>query len=88
MTNQKIFITKYALTSGVIEIEAEIKESPNFKKGISAYGSLSNNQYKTGFFNDDFHLIKEEALMDCEKRRKKKIESLKKQILKLEKLSF
>jgi hypothetical protein len=40
------------------------------------------------FYNDDFHLTKEDALKDAEKRRKKKIESMKKQISKLERLSF
>lgn len=82
---QKVFITKYALTSGIEEAELDVKENPeHFKK--SCYGKWKG--WTQGFYNDDFHLTKEEALIDAEKRRKKKIESLKRQIAKLEKLSF
>ena len=82
---QKVFITKYALTSGIEEAEMDVKlNNPNFKK--SCYGKFKG--FSQGFYNDDFHLTKEDALKDAEKRRKKKIESLKKQISKLEQLSF
>jgi len=82
---QKVFITKYALTNGIEEVELDVKENPeHFKK--SCYGKWKG--YSQGFYNDDFHLTKEEALIDAEKRRKKKIESLKKQIQKLERMSF
>ena len=78
-----IYVTKYCLTSSIFKIEAEIKENKSFKKGISAYGKIPNG-YNTGFYNDDFHLTEEEALNDAENRRIRKIESLKKQITKLE----
>lgn len=82
---QKVFITKYALTSGISEINAEVKETPeHFKKRCY----VRTNGLIQGFYNDDFHLTKEEALIDAEKKRKKKIESLKKQIEKLERLTF
>jgi hypothetical protein len=79
---QKIYITKYALTKGIVEAEAEIKESPYFQK--CAY---AKDYYIGGFFNDDFHFTKEEAVAHAEKQRLKKIESLKKQISKLENIS-
>ena len=82
---QKVFITKYALTSGIEEIEMEVKlNDAHFKK--SCYGKFKG--FSQRFYNDDFHLTKEDALKDAEKKRKKKIESLKKQISKLEQLSF
>ena len=82
---QKVFITKYALTSGIVEIEMDVKlDDPYFKK--KCYGKFKG--VSQGFYNDEIHLNKEEALKDAEKRRKKKIESLKKQISKLEELSF
>ena len=82
---QKVFITKYALTSGIEEVEMDVMlDDPSFKK--KCFGNYNN--LKLGFYNDDFHLTMEDALKDAEKRRKKKIESLKKQISKLEKLSF
>ena len=81
---QKVFITKYALTIGISEINAEVKENPeHFKK----HCYVRTNGLIQGFYNDDFHLTKE-ALIDAEKKRKKKIESLKKQIEKLVRLTF
>ena len=82
-----IYITKYCLTSSIFKIEAEIKENKHFKKGISAYGKLPNGS-NMGFYNNDFHLTEEEALKDAENRRTRKIESLKKQINKLDKKQF
>lgn len=80
-----VFITKYALTSGIIEMEAEIKDCDWSKKKTSAWGKIEGG-YPTGFYNNDFHLTKEEAEVDVKQRIDKKIESLKKQIKKLENL--
>jgi hypothetical protein len=82
---QKVFITKYALTTGIQELEMDVTiNDENFSK--KCYGKFDG--ILIGYFNDDFHLTKEEALKDAEKRRQKKIELLKRQIAKLEKLSF
>jgi len=82
---QKVFVTKYALSNGIEEVEMEVTLNPeHFDK--KCYGRWKG--YSQCFYNDDFHLTKEEALIDAEKRRKKKIESLKKQIQKLERMSF
>lgn len=82
---QKAFITKYALSSGIEEVEMDvILNDPHFTKK----GYRKQNGFQQSFYNDDFHLTKEDAIKDAEKRRKKKIESLQKQISKLEKLSF
>ena len=82
---QKVFISKYALTSGIQEAEMYVTlNDTHFKK--KCYGKFKG--FSQGFYNDDFHLTKEDALKDAEKRRKKKVESLKKQIEKLENMSF
>ena len=82
---QKIFVTKYALTDGIEEVEMDVTlNDTHFKK--KCYGKYKG--FSQGFYNDDFHLTKEDALKDAEKRRKKKIESFKKQIAKLEQMSF
>ena len=80
---KKAFITKYALTSGILEQELEVEEHPQYFKKYAHDKSMNRS-----YFNDEFHLTKEEAIKDAEKRRIKKIESLKKQILKLENLKF
>ena len=85
---EKVFITKYCLTSGIIEIEADIMKCPFSKKGISVWGKLPDGLSATGFFNDDFHLTREDAVKDANKRRAKKIENLIKQMKKLENLCF
>lgn len=73
----KAYITKYALTDGIIEKEGEIVKDTYF------------NVRKYGFFSKgDYFFTKEEAIEKAEQMRLKKIESLKKQILKLEKLTF
>jgi hypothetical protein len=82
---QKVFITKYALTNGIEEVEMDVILNPeHFDK--KCWGKWKG--YSQGFYNNDFHLTKDEALNDAEKRRKKKIESLKKQISKLERMTF
>lgn len=80
---QKVFITKYALTSGIIECDMDIKED-----GKWCHGKPEGFAFATGFFGNEFHLTKEEAYADCNLRKEKKIISLKKQILKVEKLTF
>jgi len=48
---QKVFITKYALTSGIIECEMEVRENEK-----SCYGTPKGFVFLTGFYNNDFHL--------------------------------
>lgn len=80
----KVFITKYALTSGIKEVETEIhkstfKDYPNY---------IRDSAYLFHYIGKDAFLNKSEALQKAENMRKKKIASLRKQIEKLEKLSF
>jgi hypothetical protein len=80
---QKVFITKYALTSGIIVADMDVREDAGY-----CWGKPPGYRYATGFSGKDFHLTKEEALQDCENRRIKKIATLKKQIVNLENLKF
>ncbi len=80
---KKVFITKYALSTGIIECVMDVSTETK-----SCHGKPDGFPFYTGFYGTDFHLTKEEALKDCEKRKEKKIKSLEKQLLKIKKLSF
>jgi hypothetical protein len=82
MEKTKVFIIKYALTSGIEEKELEIK--------TSSFGNefVEENYYFFWKKKNEYFLTREEAVNHCEQMRKKKIESLKKQIAKLEKITF
>lgn len=80
---KKVYITKYALTKGVIEKDGEIADYGNGHVRAFVHGDYSSY----GIGSEAFY-TKEEALKNAEERRIKKIESLKKQIKKLENLKF
>lgn len=76
----KVFITKYALTQGIIEIDdAEICSIAEKMISSPKYGY---------FFEKEWHDTQAEAIAFAEEMRIKKIASLKKQIAKLEKINF
>lgn len=78
-----IFVSKYALSSGIQRFDnAEESHTPTMVVVRSERGSLDC------FHNDEWHLTEEDAKQRAEDMRIKKIASLKKQIAKLEKLSF
>lgn len=83
----KVFITKYALTQGILEKEADITvyQSPIEKPQEQAHVKGDWSGYPIG--KEAFYTL-EEAIKKAEDMRQKKIASLKKQIAKLEKLSF
>ena len=79
----KVWITKYALTDGIIEADAE-------SCGNSSITSVSwdNGTRCTNLYWGECYLSKESAIKKAEEMRQKKIESLKKQIKKLEEMRF
>ncbi len=81
----KIFVTKYALTDGIVEKEAIIKDTPDYHFAEVKYGKFFS---KTNLTKKEYFLTMEEALVDAENRRLKKIASLEKQIQKLSKMKF
>jgi hypothetical protein len=83
ITMAKVFITKYALTTGVKEIEADIIRSRFEDREYVIDGLCSYFRIGENAFTD-----KSEALKKAEEMKIRKIASLRKQIEKLEKLSF
>lgn len=77
----KIYVTKYALTDGPFEVEAEVKY-----EGTMA--SWRANGYPQAAHSKDFWLTPEEALADCERRRDAKLKSIEKQAKKLQSMKF
>lgn len=76
----KVWITKYALTKGILEKEVEdcgdgmVKDSESY---LPSY-----------YHGTDWHKDKKSAVAKAEEMRIKKISSLEKQIKKLEKMNF
>lgn len=81
-TTRIIWVTKYALTSGVFSVQAETRDDTYY---YSRPGADSISQQ---FCLGEWHLSLDEANAKAEKLRIKKIEALKKKITALEKLTF
>jgi hypothetical protein len=80
----RAWITKYALTTGIYEIEGEIC-GDNAKMLADR---SSQNCYRQYFHKPHWHETEDAAKIQAEDMRKKKIASLKKSIAKFEKLTF
>lgn len=79
-----MFITQYALTKGIIEVDGDKVQQSNYDKKCF---------YIDGYFNGyllgtNIFYPREEAVKVAEQMRDKKIESVKKQLKKLEKMTF
>lgn len=74
----KIWVTKYALTKGIIETEGTVN-SDTVNYGLGGYRWACKSQWAR---------TEEAAIVQAEEMRVKKISSLEKQIKKLEKLTF
>ena len=79
----KVWITKYALSGGIEERDAEL--CGNDMVAIRTPNGFINYIHKEG---RDWHLSQAQALLRAEEMRAAKIASLKKQIAKLEKMKF
>ena len=79
--NMKVYITKYALTKGILEVEVNVSE---------AHPSMavdSENSVAT-YHKPDWFTTKEEAIARAEQMRMKKIFSLEKSLRKLKELKL
>lgn len=81
---EKVYITKYALTRGILEIEAEIMKSYWDKYP----GYVKDEEGKIYYINKDAFTDEDEAILKAEEMRKERIISLYKQIDRLDKLRF
>lgn len=79
----KVWITKYALTDGIICVEGKEMFGGIWTKDENV--CLGGNHF---FERTEYHETKESAIEKAEEMRQKKIESLKKQIKKLEEMRF
>ena len=79
----KVWITKYALTMGIFEMKAEISKGGS---GVRYASGKTAKGYPV--FTREFAETRDEALKVAEGMRKRRIESLKKSIAKLEKMEF
>lgn len=77
----KVWITKYALSSGIFSEES-------YDCGPGAIKLNRPDRYTEYFHGADWHLTQEGALIRANEMRVKKIAALHKQIAKLEKLTF
>ncbi|CAI1181114.1 hypothetical protein [Serratia proteamaculans] len=78
---KKVYVTKYALTSGPFSVEAEIM----FDGSMASWRVEGFNHSAHG---KDFWLNQEDALADCERRRTEKLVSIEKQTKKLKAMTF
>lgn len=80
----KAFITKYALTAGIQEVDVE-QDAASPKLVSSRTGFETSYYWGEG---RDWHRTRESAVARAEEMRQKKLASLSKSIAKLEKLKF
>lgn len=76
----KVWITKYALTKGILEKEVEDCGDGMIKE--------KESHFPTYYHGTEWHSEKQSAIEKAEEMRKKKIASLKKQMEKLERMKF
>ena len=86
----KVWITKHALTQGIEEIDSnQVKEFEMTDAGYLYFRRNGKYSYTTEIYSQkEWHRTKESAIQKAEEMRQKKIDSLKKQIEKLEKMRF
>jgi hypothetical protein len=81
----KVYITKYALTRGILEREGVIDEEDGYVRVENGGWGGSSDLF---YLDKNAFTSKEEAIAKAEELRLKKIENLKKQIKKLEQFRF
>ncbi len=79
----KVFITKYALTQGILEREAEKVTDEMIRVKRETEYSFMAYYHKNEWFDN-----LTDASLHAEEMRKKKIESVKKQLAKFENMKF
>jgi hypothetical protein len=77
------YVTKYALTAGIEEVEVEdcFDIDQNMVKAV-------HGRFLTSFFEGDWHRSREEAVARAEQMRKKKISALRSSLAKFEGMQF
>lgn len=89
----KIYITKYALTQGIVEAEGElvtdiVKKDEVNSRMIKILSRPGTNHFSYYLFKPFWHTTREEAVAHAEKVRAAKIKSVEKQLKKLQNMKF
>ncbi len=84
----KVYITKYALTQGIMEFDSDYAEKVHIDKDGYLHLQIKRDDYPEFYNPKNYALNWEDAIEQAENMRQKKITSLKKQIKKLEKMKF
>lgn len=79
----KVWITKYALTQGIFEVEGETTQTPGM-----FHAPKTEKSFARSFFKPEWHETKEEAIAQAKKMREAKLKSLEKQIAKIKAIQF
>lgn len=79
----KVYVTKFALTKGILEKEVSISSTSE-----NMVVEIINEVYYSYYHKPYWYEDKAEAIKFAEEMKVRKIESLKKSILRLEKLKF
>lgn len=79
----KVWISKYALSTGVSEVDVDAKV---MKGGALTF--RSDTGYQVYYSASDWHNSKEQAIVKAEEMRIRKLQSLEKQIKKVSALKF
>ena len=80
----RCFVTKYALTRGILQVEVELCLDVDPDGGMVA----DHSEYHTCYHKPDWHRTRVSAVARAEQMRLAKLASLRKQITKLEAMSF
>jgi hypothetical protein len=83
----KVWITKYALTQGIIETDGQ-RGSCYPENCIAIMTHKNGHKYEQGFYSTEWHESLSDAINQAEKMRNNRIDSLKKQAKRLESLRF
>jgi len=78
----KVFVTKYALTIGIQEVDVRECGDGMVVQGDGCYANYYHGEGK------EWHRTRESAAARAEEMRRKKIESVKKLVAKLEAMTF
>ena len=87
----QIYVTKWALTQGILEMEADdIDETlyPDRTIRMASVPGVAGKSYRQNFHGSEWHRTQSAAIEQAEELRRKKIVSLQKQLAKIENLKF
>jgi len=82
----KFYITKHAVAKGIVELDSSEIGAFRTEGGKLTY--YDEGQWPVSYAAGEWYTERSLAVLDAERRRDKKIESLRKQLDKLEKMKF